>query len=406
MRDSERHVQPAMTHPAQKTQREPGPGHKTSTPRCPKHVSASVQQPANTPSTHASPPLSGVVVLYSAADQPGAITSGDGLADLETIAVAKEVARILRAYTDLQVHLLPAAQSVAGQLGPYPPDRYVIFNLFEGLDNLVGADGTALPDEEAPTAFALEALGYRFTGASGRALALALDKAKTKKVLDRGGVLTPAWRVFTDVDEVAPGALNGLCFPLIVKPLEEDSSLAIDHKAVVTDSDGLRERVRYVVHDYHQAALAEEFIDGREISAGIWGDPPQVLPLSEVDLSAFDGPTQRIVTFAAKWEEDSFDYVHTPVTCPAAMPEDLAISIRSTALRAWELVAGRRGYGRVDMRVQGDRVYVIEVNPNPSIAADAGLARQARAAGLDYAHMILNILSLVMEVPLADHSPR
>jgi D-alanine-D-alanine ligase len=337
---------------------------------------------------------------------PAETASGDVLADLETIAVAKEVAHILRAYTDLHVHLLPAAQRVAEKLGPYPPDHYVIFNLFEGLDNLVGADGGALLDQEAPTALALEALGYRFTGASGRALALALDKAGTKQVLAAAGVLTPAWHVFARAEEVSDNALGDLHFPLIVKPLAEDSSLAIDNHAVVSNLDSLRERVQYVVDGYHQPALAEEFIDGREISAGIWGDPPEVLPLSEVDLSAFDEPTQRIVTFAAKWEEDSFDYVHTPVTCPAAVSEELATRIRDAALRAWELVAGHRGYGRVDMRVRGDRVYVIEVNPNPSIAADAGLARQAHAAGLDYAHMILKILSLVVEVPLAHHSPR
>lgn len=346
----------------------------------------------------------GVVVLYSAPDQPVEVTFGEVLADLETTAVAREVARILRTHTNLQVHLLPAAQGVAEKLGPYPPERYVIFNLFEGLDNLVGADGSVLPDQEAPTALALEALGYRFTGASGRSLQLALNKAATKQVLAAAGVLTPAWRVFAHAAEVSVSALGDLSLPLIVKPLAEDSSLAIDSHAVVTDLDSLRERVRHVVDGYHQPALAEEFIEGREISAGIWGDPPEVLPLSEVDLSIYDDPIRRIVTFAAKWEQDSFDFVHTPVTCPAALSEDLATSIRDTALRAWELVAGHRGYGRVDMRVQDDRVYVIEVNPNPSIAADSGLARQARAAGLDYDHMILKILSLVMEVPLAHHS--
>jgi D-alanine-D-alanine ligase len=395
-----------MTRPAKKSQTEPGMAPKTPTQGRPVDISACACGQPDPPCTPAPPPVRGVVVLYSAAEEPIGIVAGDVLADLETTAVAKAVAQILRTYTELQVHLLPAAQRVADKMGPYPPDYYVIFNLFEGLDNLVGADGTMVPDQEAPTAFALEALGYRFTGADGRALALALNKAETKQVLQTSGVLTPAWRVFACADDVSASAVGNLQFPLIVKPLAEDSSLAIDNHAVVTELDGLRERVRYVVDGYHQPALAEEFIDGREITAGIWGDPPEVLPLSEVDLSAFDDPTQRIVTFAAKWEEDSFDYVHTPVTCPADLPDELATCIRDTALCAWKRVAGHRGYGRVDMRVHGDRVYVIEVNPNPSIAADAGLARQARAAGLDYPHMILKILSLVMEVPLADHSPR
>jgi len=354
-----------------------------------------------------SPPARGVVVLYSAPDKPVAAAFGDVLADLETTAVARAVAEILRAHTELQVHLLPAAQRVAEKMGPYPPGQYVIFNLFEGLDNLVGEDGTPLPDQEAPTAFALEALGYRLTGADGCALALALDKAATKRVLKKGGVLTPAWHVFSDAEEVSARALRGLSFPLIVKPLAEDSSLAIDDRAVVTDLDGLRERVRYVVGIYHQPVLAEEFIDGREINAAVWGNPPEVLPLAEIDLSALgDDPTRRIVTFAAKWEEGSFEYAHTPAICPAVLSPELEARIRHTVLQAWALVARNRGYGRVDLRVRGDQVYVLEVNPNPSIAEDAGFARSARAAGLDYVQMILKILSFIMEAPLAHHPAR
>lgn len=381
-----------MIHPAQKAQTPPGSARKATTSRRPRHVPASPSPP-------------GVVVLYSAVDQPAGTATGDVLADLETTAVAKDVARILRAHTTLEVHLLPAAQRVADKLGPYPPDRYVIFNLFEGLDNLVGEDGTPLPDQEAPTAFALEALGYRFTGADGHALALALDKAQTKQVLDAGGVLTPRWCVFAHAEEVSASAVEDVQFPLIVKPLAEDSSLAIDSHAVVTGLDALRERVRYVVDAYHQPVLAEEFIDGREINAAVWGNPPEVLPLAEIDLSALGDPTRRIVTFAAKWEEGSFEYAHTPAICPAVLAPELEARIRRTVLQAWALVAHNRGYGRADMRVRGDQVYVLEVNPNPSIAADAGFARSARAAGLQYAQMILKILSFVMEVPFADHPP-
>lgn len=389
MREHKRHLKSAMACPAKGAQ-----------------IRASAVREAPAPGRLLRSQVQGVVVLYSAADTPAEAASGEVLADLETTAVADAVAQILRTHTELDVHVLPAAQRVAAKLGPYPPDRYVVFNLFEALDNLVGKDGTPLPDQEAPAAFALEALGYRFTGADGRALALALDKAETKKVLQRGGVPTPPWRVFTRADEVSAGALGALRFPLIVKPLAEDSSLAIDHKAVVTDLSGLEERVRYVLERYHQPVLVEAFIDGREISLAVWGSPPELLPLSEVDLSAFDDPTQRIVTFAAKWEQDSFDYAHTPVICPAVVPDDLAARIRDMALRAWELIAGCRGYGRVDTRLQGDQVYVIEVNPNPSIAEDSGFARSARAAGLDYAQMILKILSSVMEVPLVDRSAR
>jgi D-alanine-D-alanine ligase len=196
-------------------------------------------------------------------------------------------------------------------------------------------------------------------------------------------VLTPAWRVFTCADEVSAASVAGLRFPIIVKPVAEDSSLGIDSCAVASDLDALRARVVQVTACYRQPALAEQFVEGREFNAGLWGDPPQLLPLAEVDLSALGAPEKRIVTYAAKWEEESFEYGHTPVTCPAVVSDALAARIRSAALQAWNAIGSRRAYGRVDMRVYG----------NPSIAKDAGFARAARAAGLDYALMILTILS-------------
>jgi D-alanine-D-alanine ligase len=268
--------------------------------------------------------------------------------------------------------------------------------------DIEGEDGYRW-DEEALAAFTLQELGYRFTGADGHTLALALNKAEAKTVLERNGILTPPWRVFAHPDEVEANNLGTLTFPVIVKPVAEDSSLGINGNAVVNDVASLRARVAYLIDRYRQNVLVETFIDGREFNISIWGSPPQVLPLAEVDLSALGSPEKRIVSFAAKWEENSFEYTHTPVICPAIVAEELAERIRDTALRAWEAIGGRRGYGRVDMRVRDEQVYVLEVNPNPSLAPDAGFARAALAAGFDYAHMILKILSFVTEEILVHH---
>ena len=359
-------------------------------------VSQSVVQSVVPHPTYVLRPLRGIVVLYSQNEQVGKANSEDILADLETIATANAVAQVLQQHTNLGVHLLPASQHVESKLGRYPPGDYLVFNLFEGVDGLVGENGAGLADEEARTAFVLKELGYRFTGAHGHTLALAVNKAQTKALLASGGVLTPPWRVFGHPDEVSHSTLGNLGFPLMVKPVAEDSSLAIDPEAVAIDLDSLRARVAYIVEQYHQHALVESFIDGREFNVAIWGDPPQVLPLAEVDLSAFRDPRERIVSFAAKWHETSFEYHHTPVTCPAIVSDSLAARIRATALRCWELTECC-GYARVDMRVQDGEIYVLEVNPNPSIAADAGFARAAKAAGFDYPQMILNILSFLGE---------
>ena len=336
----------------------------------------------------------GVVVLFSAPE--GGDADSVSLADQETAAVAREVARVLTDNTRYQVALVPAVSEVGRKLTPYPPRDWVVFNLFEGLDSRVGADGRII-DDESPAALALEELGYRFTGAGGHALALALNKSKTKQALAKAGVPTPSWAVFGSARQVTTSAVRNLVFPLIVKPVEEDSSLAIDDKAVVVNQAELKARVGYVTEQFHQKALAEAFIDGREMNVAIWGNPPEALPLAEIDLTAIAEPTKRIVSYAAKWEQETWEYSHTPAVCPAQLPVELARTTRETALRAWSVITRCRGYGRVDLRLKGDTAYVLEVNPNPSIASDAGFTRSARAAGLTYDQMILKILSFAVE---------
>jgi D-alanine-D-alanine ligase len=162
----------------------------------------------------------------------------------------------------------------------------------------------------------------------------------------------------------------------------------------VHTTQALRQRVAYVVERYRQTALAEVFVAGREFNISLWGDPPQVLPLAEIDFSDFMDPYARIVSFAAKWEIESFEYHHTPVLCPAPVNPDLGARIADTAWRAWAAI-GCRGYARVDMRISDEGVpYVVEVNCNPDLSPDAGFYRAARAAGYSYEDMVAHILEI------------
>ena len=183
-------------------------------------------------------------------------------------------------------------------------------------------------------------------------------------------------------------------FPLIVKPVAEDASIGVGPGAVVHTARALCERVAYVVERYRQAALAEIFVDGREFNISVWGDPPQVLPLAEIDFAAFDDPYARIVSFAAKWEVDSFEYCHTPVLCPASVDPGLGDHVSDVARRAWTTI-GCRGYARVDMRLgERDILHVVEVNCNPDLSPDAGFCRAARAAGYSYEDMVVHIAEI------------
>lgn len=333
---------------------------------------------------------SSIVVLYNQSTKLVRGQQRDLLADEGVIACAQAVADALRA-AGYRVAQVPIRTTVEQALSPYPPTRWVIFNLGEGLGGRLF--------EEARIAWALEAMGYRFTGASGDAIANSVHKARAKAVLAANGIATPPWWIFHNSREVSARLAATLPFPLIVKPVAEDASVGIDNDAVVHTPKALRSRVAYIVKYYRQAALAEAFIAGREFNVGLWGDPPEVLPLAEVDFSAIPDPFARVVTYAAKWEADTFEYNNTPVVCPAQVDPELSARIVSTARRAWTAI-GCRGYARVDMRVSDEGVpYVLEVNCNPDISPDAGFFREARVAGYTYQDMVVRILKLARGAP-------
>jgi D-alanine-D-alanine ligase len=326
-----------------------------------------------------------VAVLYNRTETLAKGEPGDLVADQGVELCAAAVLAALRE-SGVTVAEIPVRGDVEQATRPYPSREWIIFNLGEGYEGRLF--------EEARIAWALEAMGYRFTGADGAAMALSTHKARAKEALRRAGVRTPDWRLWRDAAQVSVAALGELAFPLIVKPVAEDASLGITGAAVVRDMAALRERVGYVVERYRQAALVEAFIAGREFNVSLWGDPPELLPLAEIDFTAFSDPTQRIVSFAAKWEEQSLEYKGTPVICPAVVEAPLAARLRETAQRAWEVIGGR-GYGRVDIRVGADGVpYVLEVNGNPDLSPDAGFFRAAQAGGYTYAEMALHIVHL------------
>jgi len=324
-----------------------------------------------------------VVVLYNKTDELIKGEESDLIADEGVVFCAKSVISALEAQ-DIQVIDLPYDRDIELVLADFPPDQYIIFNLGEGLA------GKIL--EEARIAWALEIMGYTFTGNGGDAIAETTNKAYTKSLLVQADLHTPEWWVFSNAAEVEAGAKE-ITFPLIVKPIAEDGSIGLNGSAVVHDLDELQDRVSYIVERYRQAALAERFIVGRELNVALLGNPAKVLPIAEIDFSEFSDPYEQIVTFDAKWNEDSFEYHNTPSICPANLPPPLAETIRKMALKTWN-VLGCSGYARVDMRLdESNTPYIVEVNCNPDISPNAGFHTTARAAGFTYKTMITHILN-------------
>jgi D-alanine-D-alanine ligase len=267
----------------------------------------------------------------------------------------------------------------------------VVFNLFEGF--------CGEPQTEALVPEALAELGLPFTGCQADTLRLALDKAKVKVILQSAGIATPDFQLLN------PETLHAfrLGYPCIVKPRSEDASHGINADSVVRDFASLQRQVTVVSEAYGGGALIEKFAGGREFNATVMGnDRSVVLPVSEI---VYDLPpdTPRILTFAAKWEDDSVYFRGTKVVCPAEVSNEERENIDGTAMVTFRLF-GCRGYARVDMRLdETGRLNVIELNPNPDISPGTGAARQAAAAGMNYTQFVERIVNLALEKDKHDH---
>ena len=210
-------------------------------------------------------------------------------------------------------------------------------------------------------------------------------------LLQAAGIPTPDFQLLN------PDILHLFClrFPCIVKPCGEDASHGITAESVVRNLPALKKRVRKVAETYGDEVLVEQFIGGREFNATVLADGT-VLPVSEIVYEL--GPSHpRLLTFASKWDPDSPEYRGTRVVCPAAVTPELHDRITAAALNACRAL-GCTGYARADMRLDEKGILnVLEVNPNPDISPDAGAARQAAAAGMNYADFIETILRLAMK---------
>ncbi len=322
-----------------------------------------------------------VIILYSVSHAQGKGETWDALAEDEVAQVAQGLRAALSPSIP-EVVLAPVDDDVVAALRPYTPEETVVFNLCEAIA------GDAAREAEA--AEHLAARGFCFTGSPAATLAWCQNKAAAKARLLAAGLPTPVHQVFQTPDEPLSPALR---FPLFVKPVAEDGSVGISRESVVMDEIRLRARVRYILETYREPALVEEFIGGREFNIAVWGnDPPEVLPLAELAYRRTADPLARVVTYAAKWQAETQEYHDTPVVCPAPVEEPLAGRLRQVALAAYR-VMGCRDYARVDLRERGGEPFILEVNPNPSLAADAGFQRAARAAGYDYAAMAARIVA-------------
>jgi D-alanine-D-alanine ligase len=280
--------------------------------------------------------------------------------------------------------------AMSTQLGEWKPD--LVFNATEAfLDN-------SNLDYLVPAL--LEAEGYRYTGAPPLALLVTRNKSMSKKVLAFHNVKVPGFKSFR-VGET-PNDQTSLRFPVIVKPIAADASEGISQASIVHDVGALADRVKWIHERFDQPAIAEEYVEGRELYATMIGngDKVEVLPIVEMVFDqAGSRPEDRIATQKSKWDLDyrkrrGIRNVFARKLAKTAH-ERLMLTCHA-AYRAFWL----RDYARIDVRLTEDNeVWFLEANANPFLSYGHDSAEAAHKAGLRYDAFIQRIVDEAMSRP-------
>jgi D-alanine-D-alanine ligase len=222
---------------------------------------------------------------------------------------------------------------------------------------------------------------------------LARDKALTKTLLAYHRISVPDFMVVRIGRKVRrPKRLQ---FPLIVKSLTQEASIGISQASVVDSDERLKERVAFIHDSIGTAAIAEQYIEGREIYVGILGNQLlQALPLWELFFANMPEGSRRIATDRVKWNvkyQKKYGIDSGPAT---GFTEEAAARLQHLCKRAYRALE-LSGYARIDLRVdEAGNPWVLEANPNPQIARGEDFAASAEAAGMSYEAVLQRIINL------------
>ncbi|MGE0615414.1 MAG: ATP-grasp domain-containing protein [Bacteriovoracia bacterium] len=254
----------------------------------------------------------------------------------------------------------------------------VVFNIAEGLKGR---------NRESQIPAMLELLDIPYTGSDPTTLSITLDKSLAKKVVRNEGILTPNFFLMTTGREKLPKELR---FPVIVKPVAEGSSKGVVKKSVAHNEAELRAIANTMIRIYHQSALVEEFLTGREFTVALLGENrPRVLPPMEIIFAKKD-EAFPVYTYQHKLDRnDEIQY-----QAPAQIDEKLRKQLESVAKRSF-IALGCRDVARIDLRLDAEgRVNFVECNPLPGLTPGwSDLCMIAESAGMDYRTLIGEILA-------------
>ena len=274
---------------------------------------------------------------------------------------------------------------VRQKMESFQPD--VLFNLVEQFKNNPGFDQNIVS--------LLEMQGVPFTGCGSTGLTLCKHKGISKKILAHHGIGTPNFVVIPRGQRI--GGPRQLKFPILVKPVKDEASYGISQASLVKDDEQFRERIAFIHEKRKSDAIAEEYIDGRELYVSIMGNTRlTIFPIRELIFREVPANEPKIATYKAKWDEEyrkrwGLDGQFAEDLDPALVKE-----IERTCKDIYRLLT-IDGYARIDLRLASDnKIYYSEANPNPHLAADVHFAQSAAKAGLKYPQFIQAIIRLGM----------
>jgi len=262
---------------------------------------------------------------------------------------------------------------------------HIAFNLLEGFDDITIFDQNVISY--------LELLKLSYTGCNPRGLLLSRDKSLSKKLLHYHRIPVPEAEVFRIGRPIRRP--KRLTFPLIVKSLTQEASIGISQASVVDSDEKLKERVAFIHESIGTAAIAEQYIEGRELYVGILGNQAlQTLPVWELFFTNMPEGAKRIATDRVKWSvkyQKKYGIDSGPAT---DLPEGKAEGIQHLCKRTFRALE-LSGYARIDLRLdEAGNPWVLEANPNPQIAKGEDFAESAAKIGLAYDAVLQRIINL------------
>lgn len=283
--------------------------------------------------------------------------------------------------SNIQVELLEVDTEFVEKLKDSNVD--IVFNIAEGNNGR---------GRESHIPAILNFLSIPFTGSDETTLAIALDKAMTKRYLSTYSILTPKYQLVESTDFILDPTL---CFPLIIKPNSEGSGKGISDLAVVDNEKKLRCLVNKNLNRYGQPMLIEEYIKGREFTVGILGN--------DSDITVFE--PMEIIYLKKDRENQIYSYnvklnykEYVEYKCPSSLDAHTLQRMKEAAYNIYKAL-NCKDSSRIDFRLSDDKsIYFIEINPLPGLAPGySDYPMLAEFCGMDHKELILNILNSALK---------